>query len=45
MLLQDVDPIFLPQSLRLHLRHHDGNRAATSVVNVELGLVGILILE
>ena len=29
MLLQDGDTILLPQRFRLHLRHHDGNQAAT----------------
>ena len=29
MLLQDGDIILLPQRIRLHLRHHDGNQAAT----------------
>ena len=29
MLLQDVDTILLPQSIRLHLRHHGGFQAAT----------------
>ena len=29
MLLQDGDTILLPQRIRLHLRHHDGNQAAT----------------
>ena len=29
MLLQDGDTIFLPQRIRLHLRHHDGNQAVT----------------
>ena len=29
MLLQDGDTILLPQHIRLHLRHHDGNQAAT----------------
>ena len=28
-LLQDGDTILLPQRIRLHLRHHDGNQAAT----------------
>ena len=28
MLLQDGDTILLPQRIRLHLRHHDGNQAA-----------------
>ena len=37
---QDGDTIFLPQRIRLHLRHHDGNQAATCV-NVELGFVEI----
>ena len=26
---QNGDTIFLPQRIRLHLRHHDGNQAAT----------------
>ena len=29
MLLQDGDTFLLPQRIRLHLRHHDGNQAAT----------------
>ena len=29
MLLQGGDTILLPQHIRLHLRHHDGNPAAT----------------
>ena len=29
MLLQVGDTIRLPQRIRLHLRHHDGNQAAT----------------
>ena len=29
MLLQDGGTIVLPQRIRLHLRHHDGNQAAT----------------
>ena len=29
MLLHDGDAILLPQRIRLHLRHHDGNQAAT----------------
>ena len=29
MLLQDGDTVLLPQRMRLHLRHHDGNQAAT----------------
>ena len=29
MLLQDGDTILLPQPIRLHLRHHDGNQAET----------------
>ena len=29
MLLQDGDTILLPQRIRPHLRHHDGNQAAT----------------
>ena len=29
MLLQDGDTILLPQRIRLHLRHHDGNQAAS----------------
>ena len=28
-LLQDGDTILLPQRIHLHLRHHDGNQAAT----------------
>ena len=28
-LVQDGDTILLPQRIRLHLRHHDGNQAAT----------------
>ena len=28
-LLQDGVTILLPQRIRLHLRHHDGNQAAT----------------
>ena len=28
-LLQDDDTTFPPQRIRLHLRHHDGNQAAT----------------
>ena len=29
MLLQDGDTILVPQRIRLELRHHDGNQAAT----------------
>ena len=29
MHLKDGDTILLPQRIRLHLRHHDGNQAAT----------------
>ena len=29
LLLQDGETIRLPQRIRLHLRHHDGNQAAT----------------
>ena len=43
-LRQGGDTILLPQRIRLHLRHHDGNQAATWV-NVELGFVDIFILE
>ena len=29
MRLQDGDTILLPRRIRLHLRHHDGNQAAS----------------